>query len=359
MFKQVCRGVPYVKNEVGRALSVRTNRVFATPQVYYIVYGFQCNAACTFCFADLKSDVKINKEAMLRIVREARELSGTGFHISLSGGEPLIYEPLFETLELAHRLNVNLGFTTNGYLLTRQNVAKALEQEPFNINVSLESITPEINEKLRPRKNGTQQTLEGIDHLVTEKRRRGSRVSTLIKPTVMEQNYRTLPELVRYFDRYPEVQVSPQPYMGVPDSGFWIEDVDEFERVTKELCELRKAGSGLLPSEATLNEWTAYFSKRPQTSSTAVNRIHLNGIQRGCDIGYRSLEILANGSVHFCDLLERPIGSIYEQSLKDIYYGEVARRVRKRINYCDIDCQCTCQRPIPLSTKVRAFLRMG
>jgi hypothetical protein len=63
--------------------------------------------------------------------------------------------------------------------------------------------------------------------------------------------------------------------------------------------------------------------------------------------------------VHFCDLLERPIGSIYEQSLKDIYYGEVARRVRKRINYCDIDCQRACQRPIPLSTKVRAFLRMG
>jgi sulfatase maturation enzyme AslB (radical SAM superfamily) len=270
----------------------------------------------------------------------------------------LIYEPLFATLELAHHLKVNFGFTTNGYLLTPENVSKALQCDPFNINVSIESVNPEVNEQLRPRKNGTAQTLEGIDRLVMEKRRTGARVSIMVKPTIMEQNYRALPELVRYFSRYPEVQVSPQPYLGRFDSGFWINDVDGFERVTQELNELKRSGCALVPDSGALQEWVNYFRNRPRTGGS-LKRIALNGHSRRCDIGYRSLEILPDGAVYFCDLLARPIGNVHEHSLKDLYYGEVARRVRERIHFCDIDCQRTCQRPIPLSTKVRVFLRMG
>jgi sulfatase maturation enzyme AslB (radical SAM superfamily) len=95
---------------------------------------------------------------------------------------------VFEVLALSHELGVNFGFTTNGYLLSRSNVVQILRHEPFNINVSLESVDPAINESLRPRKNGTQRTLEGIKNVVLEKRRSGSRVSTMVKPTIMEQN---------------------------------------------------------------------------------------------------------------------------------------------------------------------------
>jgi organic radical activating enzyme len=82
----------------------------------------------------------------VRIVREAKSLSGTGFNISLSGGEPMIYKPLYETLALAHQLGVNFGFTTNGLGLTKSNCEKLLSHDPFNISVSLESVDARINE---------------------------------------------------------------------------------------------------------------------------------------------------------------------------------------------------------------------
>jgi sulfatase maturation enzyme AslB (radical SAM superfamily) len=357
MAKQVWRGVPYLKKELGRSLAMRTGKLLATPQMYYVIFSGRCNVACTFCTIYKEVEPMLSSEVMLRIVREAHELSGSGFNMSLSGGEPLIYKPLYEALELAHQLNVNFGFTTNGYLLTKQNVARALASNLFNINVSIESVTPSVNEAVRPRKNGTQQTLEGIDNLVEEKRRTVARVAIMVKTTIMEQNYRTLPELVRYFNRYPEVQVSLQPYFGPLESGFWVKDVDDFERVMTELKALRGAGAGLMADAGTLDGFTHYFRHPPK--SAAVTRLNLNGEKRGCDIGYRTLSIAPNGGVQFCDLLARDIGNVNEQSLGDMYRGEVAARLRERIDVCNIDCQRTCQRSIPISTKVRAFLRMG
>ena len=336
---------------------MRSGRVLATPQMYYVIFSGRCNVACTFCTIYKEVEPMLSGEVMLRLVREAHELSGTGFNISLSGGEPLIYRPLYDVLELAGQLKVNFGFTTNGYLLTKQNVARALQANLFNINVSIESVSPEVNESVRPRKNGTQQTLEGIENIVTEKRRTGARVTIIVKTTIMEQNYRTLPELVRYFNRYPEVQVSLQPYLGPVESGFWIKDVAEFERVVADLKALRHSGFVLMADDGTLDGFVHYFQHPPKSGQQG--RLNLDGHKRGCDIGYRSMTIFPNGSVQFCDLLQRDIGNVHEHGLRDIYHGEVARRLRERINYCDIDCQRTCQRPIPLSTKVRAFLRMG
>ncbi len=355
--RQAWRGVPYLEKEVTRSLSLRTGRVWATPQMYYVVFSGRCNVACTFCTIYREVEPMLPGEVMLRIVREARELSGSGFNISLSGGEPLIYRPLYEVLELAHRVGANFGFTTNGYLLTRANVARALSFDPFNINISIESVDPQVNESVRPRKNGTQQTLEGVDNLVMEKRRTGARVSIVVKTTIMDQNYRALPELVRYFSRYPEVQVSLQPYLGPADSGFWVKDLGVLQGVVTELQQLLKTGCRLIADQGTLDGFVSYFGHPP--SGNGVARLNLNGKPRGCDIGYRSLSIFPDGAVQFCDLLQRHIGNVHQQSLKDIYYGELARRLRERINHCDIDCQRTCQRSIPLSTKVRAFLRMG
>jgi MoaA/NifB/PqqE/SkfB family radical SAM enzyme len=66
-----------------------------------------------------------------------------------------------------------------------------------------------------------------------------------------------------------------------------------------------------------------------------------------------------NGDVFFCDYLGHPIGNIYKQSLSDMYYGAIAKQQRQQMVFCNIDCQQTCKRPIPLWVKAKAFLRMG
>lgn len=354
--RQSIKGIPYLQKELGRRLSLKTGKVFATPSTFYVIFSGKCNLACTFCTIYSQVEPILTREDMLRIIREAKELSGAGFNISLSGGEPTIFKPLYEALEEAQKLGANFGFTTNGLSLTKQNVRRILSYDPFNINVSLESVDAELNESLRPMKDGTKRTLEGIENLLAEKERTGSRVSVIVKPTIMEQNYRKLPDLVRHFGKGSKVQINFQPYVGSKGDRFWVEDLTNLRRILDEILQLSREGYSVIGDENQLQGFWDYLADPPVAS---MRHLDLGGQKRNCDIGLRSMFIYPNGDVFFCDFLKKPIGNIHQQSLKDIYYGNTANGQRKIMVSCNIDCQQTCKRPIPLLVKARAFLRMG
>jgi len=366
--KQCARGIPYLDKELRRRLSISTGRVFATPTTYYVIFSGRCNLACTFCEIYKDVDPILSREAMLRIIREAKQLSGRGFNVSLSGGEPTIYKPLYEILELTQQLGVNFGFTTNGLSLTKRNVERILSYDPFNINVSLESVDPKINEDLRrPMPDGTRRILDGIENVLAEKKRIGARVSIIVKATIMEQNYRTLPDLVRYFGKHSEVQVNFQPFVGVKNNPHWVKDSKALRAVFQEISDLQRENYSVIGNEEQFEGFVHYVENPPVKTLVGVGpfgreqyaRLGLGGQKRNCDIGLRSMFIFPNGDVYFCDFLGRPIGSVYQQSLSDIYYGKTANGQRAGMVYCDIDCQQTCKRPTPLLVKARTFLRMG
>jgi MoaA/NifB/PqqE/SkfB family radical SAM enzyme len=304
-------------------------------------------------------DPTLPGEIFCRIIREAKQLSGSGFNVQTSGGEPMIYRPLYDALELAHSLHINFGFTTNGHALTKSNVAKILAFDPFNINVSLDSVDPKINERLRPLKHGTRRTLQGIENVLAEKQRTGARLGVFVKPTIMDQNYRSLPDLVRYFGKSPTIQINFQPYVGsAHNNPFFVKDIRAFSDVVEELIELKRSGYPIVGSEQALHGFLQYFADPPSTKD-GIRHFDLAGQKRNCDIGLRSMLIYPNGDVMFCDFLKEAIGNVHHQSLKEIYYSAMANGQRQCMVYCDIDCQQTSKRPVPLWEKAQSFLRMG
>lgn len=355
--KQLTRAVPYLQKELARKLSLRTGRVLTTPITYYVIFGGRCNLACTFCTIRNQPEPTLTEKAMHDIIRGAKELSGHGFNISISGGEPTIYRPLYSALELAHKLDVNAGFTTNGIALTKDNVARILQWNPFNINVSLESTDPRVNEALRPMKDGTRRTLHGIDHVLTEKERIGARVSVIVKSTILEQNFRTLPTLVRHFGRDAGVQINFQPYVGSPDDPHWPRDLAALRATLDDLIALQAEGYPVIGNAQVIQGFLDYFSNPPDNAH--LRYLDLGGARRNCDIGLRAMMIFPNGEARFCDFLKQPLGNIYEHSLSEIYYSPVANQQRKCMIYCNIDCQQSCKRSTPLWVKARSFLRMG
>ncbi len=80
---QIVRGIPYLKKELARRVSLSTGRVLATPMSYYVIFGGSCNLACSFCTIHKDVDISLTAEDMLSIVRQAKELSGKGFNISV------------------------------------------------------------------------------------------------------------------------------------------------------------------------------------------------------------------------------------------------------------------------------------
>lgn len=355
--KQVVRGLPYLEKEVARRLSVQTGWTLAAPSTYYVIFSGKCNLACTFCTIYKEREPILTEEAMHRIIREANDLSKRGFNISLSGGEPTIYKPLYSTLELTQKLGVNFGFTTNGIALTKPNVQRILGHDPFNINISLESVDPKINESVRPLEDGTARTLAGIDNLLAEKTRINARVSVIIKPTILEQNYRTLPALVRHFGKAAPVQINFQPYVGKTGDPHWVQDLPALRAIMDELQGLQAEGYPIIGADDLFENFFDYLSNPPMEGD--MRFLDLGGRKRNCDIGYRTMGIYPNGDVYLCELLRKPVGNIHKQSLSEIYHGEESKRTRGVAETCNIDCQRTCQRPTPLLSKAKAFLRMG
>ena len=107
--KQAVKGLPYLEKELRRRISISTGRVFATPTTYYIIYSGRCNIACPYCEIYKYPDPTLSGEVFCRLIREAKELSRSGFNVQTSGGEPMIYQPLYDALALTHKLGVNFA----------------------------------------------------------------------------------------------------------------------------------------------------------------------------------------------------------------------------------------------------------
>ena len=354
---QIVRGLPYLEKELTRQLSLKSGSVWTTPVTYYVLFSGRCNLECSFCTIYKEKEPTLSEETLLRIITEARALSRRGFNISLSGGEPTLYKPIYKAIEWAQHLGVNIGLTTNALTMTRSNAQRIIALDPFNINVSLESVDPAINETLRPMAGGTRRTLDGITHLLYEKERCKARVSLIIKPTIMEQNYRSLPALVRHFGRQSKAQIHFQPFVGGKGDPHQVQDLPRLREVMDELIALQQDGYPIIGRRETFDGFTDYYAQPPDHLD--LHYLDLGGVARNCDIGLRTMVILPGGDVFFCDFLGKPVGNVYQQSLSEIYYGRDANGQRQTMIHCNIDCQQTCKRPVPLSVKAQAFLRMG
>jgi MoaA/NifB/PqqE/SkfB family radical SAM enzyme len=352
--------VPFLKKEILRGLAIKTGVSWATPSSYYVMCTFRCNFKCNYCPQAARRtphEPELPRETMLRIVRESKELSGTGFNISVSGGEPLVYPPIYEAMELAHQLGVNFGITTNGYLLTAENVKRIVAAHPFNINISLDSVDPRINEAMRPTPGATQRVLKSCESLLAEQSRTGARFGIFIKPTVTEINYRSLPQMVRHFGKRSVIQVNPQNYYLIEKEGakqFWVQDTEAFSTIVDELIALRAEGYGLVPTPEALRGMVEYFRSPPLSDP-----LHQDpAAAKACVIGYRNLFINPDGAAFFCEPLGT-VGNVVENSLHEVWRGHVAEQKRRAALKCRVNCQMTCRRSISLFAKARAFLRMG
>ena len=145
--------------------------------------------------------------------------------------------------------------------------------------------------------------------------------------------------------------------MGLLGDPFWIKDLADLRRVLDEIRALRDEGYRVIGNDDAFDGFYDYLSHPPIDGN--MRHLELNGHKRNCDIGLRSMFIYANGDAFFCDFLKKPIGNIHKNSLSEIYYGDTANGQRKVMVRCNIDCQQTCKRPIPLITKAKTFLRMG
>lgn len=112
-----------------------------------------CNAMCKHCGSSAekkKYDGELTTEEIKAAFKQiANDMDATKILINVTGGEPLVRSDLCEVMEYAtNELGFHWGMTTNGILLTEENIEKLRKANMETISISIDGLE-ETHDKFR------------------------------------------------------------------------------------------------------------------------------------------------------------------------------------------------------------------
>ena len=112
-------------------------------KVYYDITT-HCNLDCIFCFKGLKDERTVSFEEAKVIIRKVADAKIPD--IVFIGGEPMCCQFLFDALEYARSLGLNVGIITNGTLFSEQNARQLKKLVNNSISVSIHAPNDELHD---------------------------------------------------------------------------------------------------------------------------------------------------------------------------------------------------------------------
>lgn len=106
-----------------------------------------CNMQCSFCGSWNQNGVSNNLH-IEKIKQYLTELYNKGYrYLSLSGGEPFLYENLYEVIEYANQKGFLINVTTNGLMIDKDYIS-FVKNKNVVTRISLHTLNPKTYKKL-------------------------------------------------------------------------------------------------------------------------------------------------------------------------------------------------------------------
>ncbi|MFH1061637.1 MAG: radical SAM protein [Candidatus Omnitrophota bacterium] len=267
-------------------------------RVVTIALGYDCQCHCQHCSADTRSKTQTALTLVAKVFQDAMRCGAINIHFS--GGEPLLYENLYELAAVVSpKLNI-LSLATNGLLLEQQ--AIKLKNAGFDlVIVSIDSSNPAEHDSIRGVQGAHKQAWKGI----FAARQAGLKVMAAM--VVTRENLRNgdLAAQIKYCQNLKlALQLLPARAMGK-----WNERKDVlFNQEDKELF-FRFV---LMPGV----RWDG------QSSYGSVK----------CLAGRERLYIDPAGNVYGCDFMRKKLGNINDNSLNEIWQDVIRLAPFNRVN---------------------------
>jgi MoaA/NifB/PqqE/SkfB family radical SAM enzyme len=111
------------------------------PLLAHIIPMRRCNLACGYC----NEYDKVSDPVPLEIVKKRLDrLASFGTTaITISGGEPLLHPGIFEIIAHIRAHGMIAGLISNGYYMTRENIAKLNRAGLEYLQISIDNVTPD------------------------------------------------------------------------------------------------------------------------------------------------------------------------------------------------------------------------
>lgn len=307
-----------IANQALIPLSFRMGKTILPPAIASLFLTKKCNSRCTICeYWKIKdfSD-ELTKEEWFRVIDELQMLGVKMINFT-ADGEILTRRDAFEIMEYAKKLRFLFSLNTNGINLENA-IDRIIELNPFQVQVSLDTVSDEAYERLRGIPGGFTNVKKGITAL---KEAGYGKIS--VGSVLTRDNLDDLPELQRFS----------------LENGFTYRvTAFQFEGFNVDNNKLRsdyRTGEFLLK----LNEIVSKLKEMPINNTKryldsmkyyyTLDKYHpLN-----CIVGYYKIFILPDGDVSLCNIMHKNAvaGNVRRNSLREIWYSNRADGIRKKI----------------------------
>lgn len=274
----------------------------------------KCNLACKGCYVDtrVRNDLdlgRLKENILLPFVALG------GKTIGFSGGEPLLYDGIFDAIRMARLFNLYVSVVTNGVLLSYDIVKDLYESGVNSLQISLDSSDEVYNDSIRG---------EGNKKSVIQAIENATRVG-LSPCLVAVPNRSLLSSFETYVNEARQLKVR---------SIYIRRNVLKYEAST--LGDEKNFNREFLFKIKEMNE--KYPDIRINSGDPLFNLLRFEGkasktipMFSGCSAGITSLAIWPNGVLTPCTRLFVPLGNVYLEGLKKTWLeNDLLYRLRDR-----------------------------
>ena len=304
----------------------------------------KCDQRCKHCYiyggedCNLKKDLSINEMAVIlqNFVDFCNRVNKYPV-LSITGGDPLLYENVWEFLELVKSYGIKFHILGNPFHLNDEVASRLKELGCTHYQMSLDGLEKTHDAIRMP--GSYKATLSKIKCL------KNAGIIATIMSTVSKMNMEELPDLVdvvveNNVDRFAFARYCPNPgdedMMPSP-----LEYKDFFEKMWSKY-EKYKDSSTLFSLKEHL--WTLFLYEKGLFNIEDIQNKD-NLILDGCHCGICHMTLLTDGTVYACRRSETPIGNVPDQSFYDIFFGNEMEKYRQYDSFeacskCELLCYC-------------------
>lgn len=259
---------------------------FTRPTHVYAEVTNKCNSRCKMC-RQWRTTVSSTELSAFIWKQALHSLScfSPDCKVCFAGGEALLKDDFFDILRYCQESNILFGLTTNGILLNDDVIRKLFSCNPFNVNISLDSLDEDVYRTIRG-VDGLKTVLSNIEKLMELRESVGNSTVINLKTMVTRENIQNLETIVEYSKGKRFSGLTFQPVIKTTTESLEMFQVDRgaLGMVVERLIEMKRHGYPLiLNSEGHMRHWAAYFEET------------INSNKKSCPVPLRSMYILSNG----------------------------------------------------------------
>ena len=265
-------------------LTKKVENMFSFFDIVYLELTRACNLKCIHCLnnSGIKQKDELTKEDLLKLIKN---FSSHGVQeIRFTGGEPLLFNGIYDLIKFATEEGICTSLGTNGTLVTKEVAKKLKESGLKKVVVSIDG-NKKIHDKIRGKKN-YQKAMNGLKHL--QKNGINVRVNSVIMKSNMEDVIKLAKKMSRkkitiFIRRF----ISSGRGKHLENNMLNKKDYDYVRnKLQKELTKKTYVNGHYLRNDEGVNP-----------------RIKLPFVIRGCKAGQRAITILPNGDINLCGFL--------------------------------------------------------